>query len=127
MKMEFTITEKQGYSQVEFKLGTVKGRHEMPVQNFIYEEDVKDFAIPEIEKHVDIYIENLIETFAINHFPELSRREFRKHCLLTINLYLTGLTSITTSVIKICKENRVGLNLYHYDPTTQNYQEQIMF
>lgn len=127
MQMEFTITENPGYYDVVFELGTVKGRHEMSVQNFIYEEDVKDFAICEIEKHVDIYIENLINIFADKHFPELSRREFRQRVLLTINLYLTGLTSVTTSAIKLCKEHRIGLNLYHYDQTTKSYQKQVMF
>lgn len=127
MEMEFSITENPGYFDVVFELGTVKGRHEMPVQNFIYEEDVKDFAIPEIEKHVDLYIDQLIDIFADRYFPKLSRREFRERVLLTFNLYLTGLTSVTTSAIKLCKENRIGLNLYHYDPTTQSYQKQVMF
>ena len=127
MEMESSITENSGYSDVVFQLGTVKGRHEMPVGNFIFEEDIKDFSIHSIEAHVDIYIQHLIDVFADKYFPELSQREFRKQCILTINLYITGLTSVTTSVIKICNDNKIGLNVFHYDPTTQSYQEQAIF
>lgn len=137
MKMEFEVIhhdDSQEKSTVVFKLGTVKGRHEMPVKNFIFDQAIADFRIPMIELHVRQYLEQLLEAYRTKYTPYLSPIQLRNLYNFRIDLYITGLTSITTSVIKVLAGghghmggNGVGLNVYHYDPILNDYQGQHMF
>lgn len=135
MEMEFKIIHNDDRPDtIVFKLGTVKGRHEMPVKNFIFDQTITDFRIPMIELHVRQYLEQLLEAYRVKYTPELNRAQLRQHYKFRIDLYLTGLTSVTTSVIKILAKghhpmggNGIGLNVYHYDPITQDYQGQLIF
>lgn len=113
--------------QINVFLGTVKGRHLMPVNQFFFQEDIKDFSAQSIQQHTtNFWVEFL------NKFQKQMPEELTSFCAdelyqFRIHLYVTGLTIVTTSIIKMCIENEIGLTLYHYDPTTQNYQEQVMF
>lgn len=127
MQMEFTVIHTAEHDNIVFKLGTVKGRHEMPIENFIFEEDIKDFLIPSIEEHVDHYIDKLIATYVATHAPLLSIEQLKERCKFSIELYVTGLTPVTTSVIKTCATYNIGLTLYHYDIVDKVYQGQHMF
>ena len=128
MQMEFEVIHNDDRPDiVVFKLGTVKGRHEMPVENFIFEEDIKDFFIPSIEEHVDRYIDKLIATYVATHAPFLSTEQLKERCKFSIELYVTGLTPVTTSVIKTCATYNIGLTLRHYDIIDKVYQGQHMF
>ena len=135
MQMEFEVIHKDDRPDVVvFKLGTVKGRHEMPVKNFIFDQAITDFRIPMIERHVRQYLEQLLEAYRVKYTPELNQAQLRNHYKFRIDLYLTGLTSVTTSVIKVLAGghspmggNGIGLNVYHYDPITQDYQGQLIF
>lgn len=137
MEMEIKVIhhdDSQEKSTVIFKLGTVKGRHEMPVKNFIFDQAITDFRIPIIELHVRQYLEQLLETYRTKYTPYLSPIQLRNLYNFRIDLYLTGLTSVTTSVIKVLAGghspiggNGIGLNVYHYDPITQDYQGQLIF
>lgn len=137
MEMEFEIIhndDSREKSIVIFKLGTVKGRHEMPVKNFIFNESITDFRIPMIESHVRQYIYQLLESYRTKYTPYLSPVQLRNLYKFRIDLYITGLTSVTTSVIKVLAGghnlmggNGIGLNVYHYDPITQSYHGQLIF
>lgn len=135
MKMEVEVLQHDNSRDVVvFKLGTVKGRHEMPVKNFIFDQEITDFRIPMIELHVRQYLEQLLEAYRIKYTPELNYAQLRNHYKFRIDLYITGLTSVTTSVIKVLAGghspmggNGIGLNVYHYDPITQDYQGQLIF
>lgn len=126
--------DSQEKSMVVFKLGTVKGRHEMPVKNFIFDQAITDFCIPMIELHVRQYLEQLLETYCTKYTPYLSPIQLRNLYNFRIDLYITGLTSVTTSVIKVLAGghspmggNSIGLNVYHYDPIINDYQGQLIF
>lgn len=127
MKMEFTVIHTAEHDNIIFELGTVKGRHEMPVENFIFEEDITDFYIKSIEKHVDRYINNLIKNYIATHAPLLSEEQLKERCKFSISLYVTGLTPVTTSTIKACAKYNIGLTLFHYDIVDKVYQGQHMF
>lgn len=135
MQMEFEIIHNDDrQDMVVFKLGTVKGRHEMPVKNFIFDQAITDFHIPMIELHVRQYLEQLLEAYRVKYTPELNQAQLRNHYKFRIDLYLTGLTSVTTSVIKVLAGghnpmggNGIGLNVYHYDPILNDYRGQLIF
>lgn len=135
MEMEFeSIHNDDRPDTVVFKLGTVKGRHEMPVKNFIFDQAVTDFRIPMIELHVRQYLEQLLEDYRVKYTPELNYAQLRQRYNFRIELYLTGLTSVTTSVIKVLARGNspmggsgIGLNVYHYDPILNDYQGQLIF
>lgn len=108
MEMEFEIIHNDDRLDiVVFKLGTVKERHEMPVRNFIFDQTITDFRIPMIELHVRQYLEQLLDAYRIKHTPELNYTQLRQRYNFRIDLYLTGLTSVTTSVIKVLARGTV--------------------
>lgn len=87
-----------------------------------------------IELHVRQYLEQLFEAYRTKYTPELNYAQLRQRYDFRIDLYLTGLTSVTTSVIKILAKGHrqmggdgIGLNVYHYDPIKQDYQGQLIF
>lgn len=135
MEMEFEIIHNDDRPDVVvFKLGTVKGRHEMPVKNFIFDQPITDFRIPMIELHVRQYLEQLLEAFRTKYTPYLSPVQLRNLYKFRIELYITGLTSVTTSVIKVLAGghshmggNGVRLNVYHYDKILNDYRGQLIF
>lgn len=126
MKMEFEVVHFINRDLVIFKLGTVRGRHQMPVENYIFEEDITDFNIIQIESHIEKYLKNLLEAYCEMQAPCLTLEELRERCDFRIDLYITGLTSVTTSAIKMCRRQGLNLTIFHYDPTTQDYQKQHM-
>ena len=87
----------------ELNVGLVKGRHPMPVDEYIINGDVHalDFA----------GIKNAVEDFFVRRHPNIKE----------INVYLTGLTSVTIEVMKICVHNGITVNFYHYDRDHDSY------
>ena len=113
--------------QINVFLGTVKGRHQMPVNQFFFQEDIKDFSAQSIQQHTTNFWVEFLNKFQKQMPGKLTGFSADELYQFRIHLYVTGLAIVTTSIIKMCIENEIGLTLYHYDPTTQNYQEQVMF
>jgi len=93
------------------KLGLVKGRHELPVEKYIFEniENVLDFETLEKEAYTFLK-ENLI-----NHGK-------------SVIIYVTGLTSALIACLKALKQLKMEcVSLMHYDASSENYKEQIYF
>lgn len=86
------------------KIGAVKGRHELPVEYYIYDEEyVKDPTnLEEIYEQVKTKLENVGR----------------------VELYVTGLTVVTTTVINYCLDTTKPLTLYHFDRETNSYYKQ---
>lgn len=95
------------------EIGAVRGRHEMPVDKFIFDEAITNFDIKSIEDHVNTVMNKEVFRHDGETFDE-------------VRLYVTGLTVVTTSVIKWCFNNDVSLSLMHYDTVAQDYVEQVM-
>ena len=113
-------------SQYVIKIGTVKGRHEMPVDYYVFDEidpnDVFNFpviqglAVAEVLKIFDKEIERLDENTTIR-----------------IELYVTGLTSATICVLNSIKaitqndfQKEVRVYAMHYDRETGEYCSQVV-
>lgn len=114
----------------EVHVGLVRGRHKMPVEEYIFEsvEDVFDFdalasiAAKRITKLVDVQI---VPGPAINGADYTNGLVYESEHRLV--LYTTGLTAALAAVIKICAENGVYLTLKHYDCETYSYVSQKIF
>lgn len=100
---EFVLSEKI------YKLGLIKGRHDLPVDAYILDEvsDVLDFQAIEskVKKSLAVY------TFDMATVPHL-------------HVYVTGLTSATVEVFKYCLEKGVLLTFMHFDRESGSYLPQ---
>lgn len=46
------------------------------------------------------------------------------HGVVTLNLYVTGLTVALIAVLNVCREQKIKVTLYHYNRETGNYYPQ---
>lgn len=81
------------------------GRHEMPVDEAIFEkiEDPTNYSLMEDQA---------------NHKIEEGVFELR--------VFVTGLTAAMLAVTKVCAKRNIRLVALHYDPTTGKYREQVV-
>ena len=111
-------------------VGLIKGRHELPVTNYIFEviEDVTDF------KTMESVINNFVTTTVgikrtygcgINQigYEDVEVLAGQKELIV----YVTGLTAATATLIKVCAFNGISLTLMHYNAVEQNYIPQRIF
>lgn len=96
------------------KVGLIKGRHEMPVDDYIIIDE-----IPQELLNKDKYNE-LLELIYIN-IIKFVQRNFDVRFKNTIHLYLTGLSRVQHATIKAL--TKVGFNvlLYDYDKESNTY------
>lgn len=97
------------------KVGLVAGRHTMPVDGYIFDEikDVLDFN----------FINTGVEKF-INSLPVVNGK---LDC--NLNIYVTGLTSVTISLLSNLKNlnfDKGQIKFYHFDRDTNTYKPQII-
>lgn len=98
---------------LQISLGTVKGRHAMPVTEYIIENEIEDVTnVLEIEKMVDDYFKT-----------KIANNEEK----VEIILYVTGLTVVTLAVVKSCKKYNCNLVCLHYDRENDTYIGQKVF
>lgn len=91
------------------KIGLIKGRHSLPVENYIFDKDIEDPT--NLDKMYKVVEEKL---------KNVDPKE-------TLEVYVTGLTVALTTVIKYCFNNDINLTLYHYDTKSGEYFPQIIF
>lgn len=112
------------------KMGTIKGRHDMPVDGYILDE-VKDpsnmigVSAKVSFKMIDLFSEHIRFRYGdgIN-----TAEPTTCYCSdLGLDLYVTGLTSVTAEIIAECAVNGIPLTLYHYDPQIRDYIPQVIF
>lgn len=102
----------------ELKVGLIRGRHELPVTDYIFEGD--------IENPLDFVS---LFRLANRRVIEIVGAEGDKFNLAEDKLcvYVTGLTQATVAVINACINNQVKLELYHFDRDTNTYKPQEIF
>ena len=94
--------------KIQVSLGAIKGRHPLPVKEYVIDEELSDVTdIVAIEEKVDSYFEKL-------------DKEYDKGKLQII-LYITGLTVVTLAVVKSCKRLGYGLVCMHFDRDSNSY------
>lgn len=94
------------------KMGLVKGRHEMPVKMYVFNE---------IENVLDF---NKLENEAWNVLQIIFQVEEDDNEAKELHLYVTGLTAATVAVINAARSLEIGVVLYHYDIVAKSYKAQ---
>lgn len=111
--------------------GTVKGRHAMPVSDFIFNEAIEDPTdVGAIRRRVEKLLSEKISIGAgsgagLNQesYEDVLVRRGNKRLIL----YVTGLTIVTTEVIRFCALNGVYLTLMHFDSASGDYFDEVIF
>lgn len=112
------------------ELGLVKGRHEMPVQEYIFESDIKnpmDFDVIEGDIH-NTLISKFGLTFreSVTNFP--NQADYTDIPCMVGNqelvIYVTGLTPVTVALINWCRQHGQELTLMHFNKATGSYVSQ---
>lgn len=112
-------------------VGLIKGRHEMPVDSYIFEDGIEDIHnYREIAKHISNFLVKRVgitTTFGpgINQNDYTDVEVFQGKTKLVV--YVTGLTCVTAELIKLCALNGVGLTLMHFDTSSGDYIPQVIF
>ena len=112
------------------EVGLIRGRHEMPVSDFIFSEDIKDvFDFASMDAIIKGWAKSNL-TFSSIYGTGIDQVDFSDVELVRsnerVNLYVTGLTQVTAEVIKLFLSNGIKLTLMHYDRDTNSYRPQVM-
>ena len=113
------------YVTAQVNVGVCSGRHEMPVDNFIFNNEIEDPTnVEALEAKVSEWIDNVL--CPIIH---VSNAYYATH----VCVYVTGLTVATGAIISTLLKRRnslkrgVNLSLYHYDAKRGTYYRQDIF
>ena len=111
-------------------VGLCAGRHEMPVSEYIFDEveDVLDFKA--ISDRIFYFLRDRVgfsvtPGCGINQADYVDIEVFRGDKELV--LYVTGLTSLTAEVIRLCALHGISLTLMHFNRETGEYVPQHIF
>lgn len=94
---------------LKVSLGTIKGRHNLPVIDYIFNEEIKD--VTDVKK-----IENDVKTYFLKNILPMKADDD-----VQVILYITGLTIVTLAVVKACRDCNCGLVCMHYDRDNDTY------
>lgn len=112
-------------------VGLIAGRHPLPVAQYIFDEPIEnvlDFS--KIEDHVLNFVQTEVgfhETHfgrAINEVEVADSHVWEGNAQLVV--YVTGLTSVTAALIKVCMQCGIRLTLMHFDASTGAYLPQVI-
>ena len=124
------VTYSEGeIAMLNLHVGLIAGRHDMPVQSFILNEveDVLDFDL--IRHQVENWIDSHL-TFSRHMGGAANQADYTDVSVWTSNerlfVYVTGLTSVTAELIRVCFNKGVQLTLMHYDRESGAYKPQVI-
>lgn len=103
------------------KVGLINNRHPMPVQNYIFEKEIKNvFDFESIKNEIKEFILEKVGVHTVlNHGIYSGKNE--------LVCYITGLSSVTAALVQVCAVYGVELTLMHYDRDTDEYVPQVIF
>lgn len=110
--------------------GLIKGRHEMPVDMYIFEDAIKDVHnYEEISNQIAEFIKNNVgvktgQDLAINSVDEDTTVWLGMNKL---EVYVTGLTPVTVELVRLCALNGIKLTLRNFNTATGEYEVQRVF
>ena len=105
-------------------VGLIRGRHDLPVEEYIFDgiEDVHDYRgiHKGICDFIDTHIGVSVKTgTGVTQASYEDVRVFRGDRELVV--YVTGLTAVTAELVAVCIANGISLTLMHYDTESGNY------
>lgn len=108
------------------KLGLIKGRHEMPVDEYIFDEieNPLDFAgmmNAAYKKFQELFPEGTLKH--VRAADTDARDYFSGH----IDIYVTGLTSATLAVYNAAALIGLDVTFWHFNRETSEYVPQVMY
>ena len=121
------------------KLGLIRGRHLLPVENYIVEESqLTVFTKEELEpiirkgilKYVDLYT---LTTYSYEiSCPSVEWRDkennyIEDYKLPTVQLYITGLTIVTLIATEILINSGYNVDIIGFNPNSKKYYNQGTF
>ena len=112
------------------KVGLIKGRHEMPVSDYIFNEISNVLDFQGMRKHINNFINNNINIYSV-YGCGINQIGYEDVEILTSDtklvVYVTGLTAVTAELISVCATKGIKLTLMHYDRENNIYIPQIIF
>jgi len=107
------------------KIGTVAGRHDMPVDGYILDEVQNPADVEEIRKAVNTSLMSSIGDYVesgwgipVNGFDD----GYIFHTPgVKIELYVTGLTQVTVAALSFLVKNGFSVDVMNYDRETGKY------
>lgn len=109
------------YNKELVKVGLIRGRHEMPVSAYIFDEIEDMFDYKAIYKHIENFIRDEVGV----EFHEGGGIYASKGKKVLI-VYVTGLTSVACALVDACNKLGVLLELMHYDRNDGSYHMQAL-
>lgn len=103
------------------KVGLIRNRHIMPVDNFIFD------SIPDDMIFDFNWMDKTVKDFILSNINFVTREDEVTVPDKKLYVYVTGLSSALASVIKICSELCINLTLFHFDTKSGSFLPQIIF
>lgn len=99
------------------KVGLINNRHPMPVQNYIFEKEIKNvFDFESIKNEIKEFILEKVGVHTVlNHGINQTDSQ-------SVSVY-----SVTAALVQVCAVYGVELTLMHYDRDTDEYVPQVIF
>lgn len=114
----------------EIRVGLVRGRHELPVDMYIFDDIADVFDFDGMYETAEAFILQSVGVHrvtgrGINSASYMDDEVYWGDSVLVV--YVTGLTAALAAVIAACASYGVALVLMHYDRDTDDYQPQTIF
>ena len=99
------------------RVGMINGRHDMPVDIFIFDNVSESLMVDFPRQYRKAYsrIQEILDSKTSNSTAN------------NLIVYVTGLTSVLASVIRVCLDLKVNLRLLHWNPNRGKYYPQDIF
>lgn len=117
-----------------FNIGTVAGRHDLPVDNYVFTKVDEPNNIKWLEQYAFTFIQNLIGNDAIKvvNYPKTkpvshigTKEDAYLEADIELHLYITGLTQATLAIINAARRLHIhNLYVHHYDIFTKEFVQQ---
>lgn len=117
----------------KINLGTVQGRHPLPVEAYVLQEVTDPTDVEAIQEAVNARMQELLggdlKSSYTWHAPNCVDYTDTLHIVsgVRVNLFVTGLTVVTLAVVNWCVANGTSLTCWHYDRETGTYFPQYMY
>jgi transcriptional regulator with XRE-family HTH domain len=104
-------------SRIDLEVGLIADRHNMPVNKYVFSRAMDSKSMFDYG-----FMDSVVSKFLLENMYDDSGKVNKN-----LILYTTGLTSATSSVIKMCSQMGINLTIKHFNTDTRDYESQIVF